>query len=426
MKLLRKYIRQLLKEDPMGFVHDLAASDKFGDQFFGGAVSKEAGREIKRAFANNADYQFLDSLNTVHWGTTYSLLELKGKGKDELSTTMTEPGNTFVPAAGLEVGLWVKGRITLAANDQDKLHSGFYSDYGAPHEGSEEEVAHRDASSGRNKRPMMSKDYSRYGQLQRGNEYHEEMARNTPYILDKSTWKGQDVSAWGQVNEALVDNWRPLGIVVRLPDVQNAISWSDDLQTAEDIKEHSAGVTKQIMLLALELGVPIFDLDQNELWSVGSGAVEEVRKYIRNLLIELRLSGEVPPDDLMGRFKAFMSEYDSMSKTNPLNPRLNYWYMGKKNGADCLVMTDLSEWDGAIHIGSIQTVPPDICEGQGFASQIMNKLIGLADKHSVPMSLDPKPFGSENLGVKELMQWYRRAGFSPNDDRGGEWWRDPK
>ena len=41
MRLLRKYIRTLLKEDPMGFVHDLAASDKFGDQFFGGRVGKD-------------------------------------------------------------------------------------------------------------------------------------------------------------------------------------------------------------------------------------------------------------------------------------------------------------------------------------------------------------------------------------------------
>ena len=84
MKLLREYIRHLLKEDPMGFVHDLAASDKFGDQFFGGNVGKEAGREIKRVFNKNADHQFLSTLDTVHWGTTYGIESLVGnKGKDE-------------------------------------------------------------------------------------------------------------------------------------------------------------------------------------------------------------------------------------------------------------------------------------------------------------------------------------------------------
>ena len=67
MKLLREYIRTLLKEDPTGFVHDLAASDKFGDQFFGGNIGKDAAREIKRAFNKNADHQFLSTLDTVHW-----------------------------------------------------------------------------------------------------------------------------------------------------------------------------------------------------------------------------------------------------------------------------------------------------------------------------------------------------------------------
>ena len=144
-----------------------------------------------------------------------------------------------------------------------------------------------------------------------------------------------------------------------------------------------------------------------------------LREYMRELLAEVN-------DNNPSDFDGFMAEYDSMSKPNPLNPSLNSWYMGKKDDTDCLVLTDLSEWDGAIHVGSIQTVPPNVCEGQGFASQVMNKLVNLADKHEVPMSLDPAPFGSEKLGVKELMQWYHRAGFSPNDDRGGEWWRNPK
>jgi len=143
-----------------------------------------------------------------------------------------------------------------------------------------------------------------------------------------------------------------------------------------------------------------------------------IRNYTRMLLLK--------EDTAREDFDGFMAEYDSISKTNPLNPRINYWYMGKKDGADCLVLTDISEWDGAIHVGSIQTVPPDVCEGEGYASQVMNKLVDLADKHGVPMSLDPKPFGSEKLGVKDLKSWYRRAGFKPNDDWGGEWWRDPK
>ena len=277
--LLRKYVRQILKEDAMGFVHDLAASDKFGDQFRGGQVGKEAGRDIKRAFNKNADHNFLSTLDTVHWvNDFYELEPLKGRGKDELSTTMTLPGGRLEPAAGLPYGLWIKGRITLATNDQDAMYSGFYADYGPGAEGTEEEVAQRDRSSGRNKRPTTSKDYSRYGQLERGNEYMEKMARDgIPYVLDQSTWKTPD-SGWGTVNEALVDNWSPLGIIVAKSDIEEAVlktakklAGEGDTppsgKIAKDIDYFSAGVTKKIMLTSLDLGVPIYDPDRNVLWS---------------------------------------------------------------------------------------------------------------------------------------------------------------
>ena len=275
---VRKYIRVLLKEDPMGFVHDLAASDKFGDQFRGGQVGKEAGRDIKRAFNKNADHQFLSTLDTVHWvNDFYAMEDLKGRGKDELSTTMTLPGDSLEPAAGLPYGLWIKGRITLATNDQDKMYSGFYGDYGVGHEGDEEAVAQRDRSSGRNKRPSVSKDYSRYGQLQRGNEYMEKMARDgIPYVLDQSTWN--PVGADWSNNEALVDNWRPRGIIVAKDDVAQAVLKTAEKlisggqsapsgNTAKDIDYFSVGVVRKIMLTSLDLGVPIYDTNRNVLWS---------------------------------------------------------------------------------------------------------------------------------------------------------------
>ena len=98
INLLREYVKELLKEDPMGFVHDLAAaSEEFGEEgemFFGGDPGKGGGKAIKRAFNANADHQFLSTLDTVHWvEDAYSLEYLVGKSKDELSTTMTLPGD---------------------------------------------------------------------------------------------------------------------------------------------------------------------------------------------------------------------------------------------------------------------------------------------------------------------------------------------
>ena len=276
MKLLREYIRELLNEDPMGFVHQLSKSKNYPENFFGGAIPKKAGRDIKRAFADNADHAWLRTLDTVHWVFgPYEIEPLIGKGRDELSATMTLPGSSFEPAAGLQYGLWIKGRITLATNDQDAMYSGFYGDYGPGYEGSEDEVSHRDRSSGRNKRPSMSKDYSRYGQLKPGDEYHEQMARNIPYVLDQSTWQQP---ADGQVNEALVDNWKPRGVIVAKEDVAHAVLKTAEKlvsgghsppsgNTAKDIDYFSAGVTKKVMLISLELGVPIYDTDRNVLWS---------------------------------------------------------------------------------------------------------------------------------------------------------------
>ena len=264
---LRKYIRQILLEDAIGFVHDLAAaSDEFGEEgkpFFGGNPGKGGGRAIKRAFNKNADHKWLATLDTVHWTSDLEYLpKLATKRKDELSTNMVLPDEDFPPESG-EYGLWIKGRITLAANDMDKIYSEFYHSYGPGKEGTEEEVAHRDKSSGRNKRPSVSKDYSRYGSLKRGTEFGEKKARDIPYILDQSMWKPHPHHG----NEALVDNWKPLGLVITYDDVARAIENINYAKTEEDIKEFSVGVVKQILLVALKMGLPVYDLQKDELWS---------------------------------------------------------------------------------------------------------------------------------------------------------------
>ena len=269
MNLLREYIRELLAEDPMGFVQDLAAAtDEFGVgdfEWFGGNPGKGGGRAIKRAFNAHADHQWLATLDTVHWSHAYNLAELVGKGKDEMSTAMTLPGESFTPMPGERVGLWIKGRITLAANNMDELYSGHSWEYGPGKSlgGTEEEVAHRDRSSGRNKRPTTSKDYSRYGRLKRSSELHREMARNIPYVLDQSMWEEYA----GVGNEALVDNWRPVGIVV--PEANNlmaSVKAFDNIEP-EDIEDIGAGTTKKIFEMAIEFGVPIYDTEREILWS---------------------------------------------------------------------------------------------------------------------------------------------------------------
>jgi hypothetical protein len=197
----------------------------------------------------------------------YSLEPLVGKSKDELSTTMTLPGDKLKNPAGLLIGLWVKGRITIAANDHDQLFTGTWHDYVGSHAGyTDEEQEQRQRSSGINKLPHVSKDYSRYGQLKRGDEFAEKMAKNTPYVLDQSTWHQAD---WSNTNEALVDNWKPMGIVVGkwVDKIKLNVRSLEDERFKDQSGVNQPGVIGKIFKLAVEFGVPIFDRDRNELWS---------------------------------------------------------------------------------------------------------------------------------------------------------------
>jgi len=269
VNLLREYIRELLAEDPMGFVHDLAAvSGEFGregEEFFGGDPGKSGGKAIKRAFNANADHQFLSTLDTVHWTeSAHSLEYLIGKSKDELSATMNLPGEKLKNPPGMQIGLWIKGRITVAANDHDQLFTGKWHDYMGSHAGyTDEEQEQRQKSSGINKLPRVAKDYSRYGQLQRGNEYGEKLARNIPYVLDQSTWEPYDV------NEALVDNWNPVGIVMGkwVKTIKLNVDGLADERFKDQTGVNAPGIIGKIFELAVEFGIPIFDRNRNELWS---------------------------------------------------------------------------------------------------------------------------------------------------------------
>ena len=257
MEQWRKYI---IKEDSMGFVHQMAKSHQKSG-FQGGNLDKQLGREIKQAFNDHADHEFLSTLDTVHWANVYALDELVGKGKDELSATMSLPGDKFRSAGDYQTGLWIKGRITLATNEQDRLYSGFYGDYGSPHEGDPEAVKHRDRSSGRNKRPTVGKDFSRYDKLEPGNEYMEKMAKGHPYVLDRSTWEPR---ATISNNEALVDNWTPKAIVVfSATRIQAAV-----YKVASGALERSqlAGDASKIFKVAEKFGLPIVSPDRGVLW----------------------------------------------------------------------------------------------------------------------------------------------------------------
>jgi predicted GNAT family acetyltransferase/GNAT superfamily N-acetyltransferase len=115
----------------------------------------------------------------------------------------------------------------------------------------------------------------------------------------------------------------------------------------------------------------------------------------------------------------YIKQYEEMSAQNPMDPRERYFYMGKSNGEHCLVLTDVSIFDGTIHISSIQTRPAVECEGKGFASEVLGKLVKLADENDVVMSLDPTPFAQATIDSEGLERWYARNGFVDDPEFGG-------
>jgi hypothetical protein len=219
---LRLLIREMLLEDSAGFVAELLKSAQSWDEldqvfdregFF--KAGGQVGRDLKRAYAAHADHAFLRGLVTIHWAASLDALkQLSGAGRDELSATLHSPGATVKPA--LAMGLWIRGRITLAAHDEDKIWSGFYREYTGlfDDEGGlswEEQEARREKraasrqSSGLRKRPGRAPTAAFLRELEAG-------TAQQPYILDAETWAAG--GGGRRTNEALVGGWHPVGIVL--------------------------------------------------------------------------------------------------------------------------------------------------------------------------------------------------------------------
>ena len=180
----------------------------------------KAGRSLKQVFAKHADREFLDSLTTVHWGHQKDILDLmkKGSSRDELSANAFLPGQFHFGEwqFGGDYGLVVKGHITLLANDMDDLSTGSGWEYA-------EADPERAKMSGANKgvsRLYHPDTYESGGDVaSRESPIGEprNVAAPPVMVLDKEDWqprKGKSGSAW---NEALVDNWRIVGIILSDP-----------------------------------------------------------------------------------------------------------------------------------------------------------------------------------------------------------------
>jgi hypothetical protein len=127
--------------------------------------------------------------------------------------------------------------------------------------------------------------------------------------------------------------------------------------------------------------------------------------------------------------KAFFDEFRADTSENFFYDRERVWHS--------TVGIELCPRWGKVHISAIRTFPSDDAmgqtgtRGQGNASQALDWLCGLADKHQVTLDGFAKPFGGADPGDKktrfnkrQLMSWYKRHGFIVSSN--GDLVREPK
>lgn len=210
MKLLREYIRGRLIEDAAkrkAFAQDMrdrglgdsSLASVSGDVYKG---MTKLGRPLKQLFAKHADRAFLDSLITIHWTPMYNAVKIVGSvsSRDELSAAAYLPGQLGSNVlSAFDVGVIIKGHITLLANDMDDMLTG-------------QGLAYRQADPARAKMSGANKGVSH---VYDPDAY--EMGKAV-LVFDAEDW--QPAVRWSEEphsNEALVDNWRVTGLIV--PDV---------------------------------------------------------------------------------------------------------------------------------------------------------------------------------------------------------------
>ena len=214
---LHRIIREELNENLQGFLQRTSDISYGGDPdvdptFESDPDARASARDVKRAWAEEADHQFMDSVTKIHWMKNPShqnMQRMLDGGRDEISTMGYISGPYRSGPAGMDnvwgkIGLVVQGRTTLAANSMDTIYSGYHKNIPSG-------VRDKYRASGLRKRPM---GFSRW--------------KSEDYILDAASF---DASGQGE-NEFIVAGWKVVAVVLterQFQDVQTALDGDDAL-----------------------------------------------------------------------------------------------------------------------------------------------------------------------------------------------------
>lgn len=225
---LRRIIREVLNEDLTGFrkrtdhIRYGARGDEWNPDttFVNDPENRMLAKDVKRAWAAEADHDFMSSLTKVHWivypeqAATFMGIS----GKNEISAKGYLPGTKLDKPLG-GVGFIVQGRVTLAANSQDTIYSGM---------------------SGRLP-PETHKRFAPSGTPKRARNFNNWISGN--YMLDRQSFRSE------QHNELIVGNWKIIAIVIDIPKVLASF-------TGGGLYDWTSAMGS-----ILESGFPLYDMD---------------------------------------------------------------------------------------------------------------------------------------------------------------------
>lgn len=242
MKLLRKYIRALLREDKEAFIKDFEPLqwDYEGDDASAemenlGSIEtqiknpekKVTPREMKKLFHKHADHAFFDSLVKIHFAVSTNLENVfTMSNKNELSArafpneaSVTRPARSYV---GGGVGIELEGRVTFAAKNEDDISTGTKWEFET--DGKQKSYADQldryRKTSGLPRRPTRM--------------YFKGKGSDFPYILDAETYEGVDPGK----SEVVIDNWTPIAIWVPKEKSETRVnSWGKEERNESGIKD---------------------------------------------------------------------------------------------------------------------------------------------------------------------------------------------
>lgn len=92
---------------------------------------------------------------------------------------------------------------------------------------------------------------------------------------------------------------------------------------------------------------------------------------------------------------------------------------------NCLLRLQVSF--NSVYIEHIRSLPE--FKNKGYASKLLKRLVDLADKMNVRLTLHPQPTDNQGQGLSmdDLINWYKRYGFEyPDEDSDYEMIRYPK